>query len=53
MRRSLRRERPAWLHGLLNDTIEWRSHHLRVLDGTLLERPVEEALPLIEGAIEG
>lgn len=33
----------AWAQGLVNDTVTWRGHRLRVLAGTRLERP--ESLP--------
>jgi ceramide glucosyltransferase len=30
----------AWVHGFLNRQVEWRSNRLRVLPGTILERPI-------------
>jgi ceramide glucosyltransferase len=33
----------CWAVGLVRDTVEWRGHELRVLPGTVIERPDAEA----------
>jgi ceramide glucosyltransferase len=32
----------AWLHGLTHRNVEWRGNRLRVLPGTVLERPRDD-----------
>ena len=33
----------CWLMGFFKDTVDWRGHELRVLPGTIIERPEAEA----------